>query len=501
MVSSVPQGRFDFTASVPTAQSLGAVHFIAIGGAGVSGVARLFLAAGHQVSGSDQRDSAALRALADAGAQVFVGHDAANIADADTVIISGAIKESNPELVAARKRGLRVLHRAQGIAALLQGRQGLAVAGANGKTTTSAMLTTALLASEFEPGYVIGSPLAGALGNAALGAGPMVVEADESDASFLVYRPDVAIVTNVTPDHLDFYGDLAGVQAAFDQFVSTITPGGLLVVNADDAGSMPLVAAARSRGLRVHTWGQAQNADLRVESVTAAGMQSIAQLHWQVDLGDMGRGHRQTLVVPMPGAHNVANACAALVGATAGAQAPTQQVLEGLAHFAGADRRFQRLGAAAGVTVVDDYAHNADKVSAVVQAGRSVTAASGGRLVVVFQPHLYSRTQHFAAEFAAGLGAADVVVVLDIYGAREEPIAGVDTTLITDFIASAPGQAQVWDDVRHLETAAEQLASRLHPKDLVLTVGAGDVTTLGPQILAQLRRDPQQVDTAGLADD
>lgn len=486
MVSSVPQGRFDFTQEVPFSESLGAVHFIAIGGAGVSGVARLFLAAGYRVSGSDQRDSPALRSLEESGARVFVGHDAAHVAAAETVIISGAIKESNPELVAARDQDLRVLHRAQGIAALLQDRSTIAVAGANGKTTTSAMLTSALLAADLDPGYVIGSPLAGGLGNAALGAGPVVVEADESDASFLVYRPDIAIVTNVTPDHLDFYGDFAGVQAAFAQFVGTISAGGLLVINADDAGSAPLVTLAKEQGLRVHTWGHAADADVRIESVDSVGMSSTAELLWQAQVGDASPGQRHTLNVPMPGAHNIANACAALVAATAGAGGDTRAALSGLASFPGADRRFQRVGEATGVSVVDDYAHNPDKVAAVVQAGLSVTRSTGGRLVVVFQPHLYSRTQHFVAQFAAGLAAADVVSVLDIYGAREEPIPGVTSQLITQAIADSGGATQVLDDVRELAQAPAQLAPLLRAGDLVLTVGAGDITTLGPRLVDAL---------------
>ena len=484
-MSPVPTGRFDFTAPVPAADELGAVHFIAIGGSGVSGVARLFLAQGAVVSGSDQRDSRTLRLLAAEGATVHLGHDAAHLGQADTVVISGAVRETNPELAAARERGLRVLHRAQGIAALLHGRQAVAVAGANGKTTTSAMLTVALQAAGADPAYVLGSPIVGQGTNAAPGTGPVVVEADESDGSFLVYRPQVGVVTNITADHLDFYGDLAGVEHAFAEFADTVAADGVLVASADDPGARSLTQRCRARGREVLTWGTSDDADLQLHDVGGAGRSWGARLVWRRETGSVPAGTQRRLTVPMPGGHNVHNAAAALLAATGGLGADLDAVLGGLAAFPGTERRFQAVGDAAGVEIVDDYAHNPDKVAAVVRAGRSVVAAAG-RLVVAFQPHLYSRTADFAEQFAAGLAPADVVVLLDVYGAREEPVEGVDGALVADLVRARPEAGEV-HYLPDLTSAPVELAALLRPGDLLLTVGAGDVTTLGPQVLEVLR--------------
>lgn len=484
-MSPVPTGRFDFTAPVPAAAELGAVHFIAIGGSGVSGVARLFLAQGARVSGSDQRESRTLRLLAAEGATVHLGHDAAHLGQADTVVISGAVRESNPELAAARERGLRVLHRAQGIAALLHGRQAVAVAGANGKTTTSAMLTVALQAAGADPAYVLGSPIVGQGTNAAPGTGPVVVEADESDGSFLVYRPQVGVVTNITADHLDFYGDLAGVAHAFEEFADTVAADGVLVAAADDPGARSLTQRCRALGREVLTWGTSQDADLQLHDVAGTGRSWGAGLIWRRRTGSVPAGTQRQLAVPMPGAHNVHNAAAALLAATGGLGADLDAVLGGLAAFPGTERRFQAVGEAAGVEIVDDYAHNPDKVAAVVRAGRSVVAGAG-RLVVAFQPHLYSRTADFAEQFAAGLAPADVVVLLDVYGAREEPVEGVDGGMVADLVRARPEAGEV-HYLPDLASAPAELAALLRPGDLLLTVGAGDVTTLGPQVLEVLR--------------
>src|SRR5690606_6870642 len=437
--------RFDFTAPVPPVDELGPVHFIAIGGSGMSGVARMYLAAGVRVSGSDARDSATLRALEAEGAMVFVGQDPANLADdVQTVVISSAIRETNPELAAARERGLRVLHRAQGIAALLPGRDAVAVAGANGKTTTSGMLTVALQHSGADPAYVLGSQLTTAdeTGtNAAPGTGPFVIEADESDGSFLTYRPQVAVVTNVKADHLDFYGDLATIETAFARFAGTIRDGGLLVAAADDPGAAALARVHQDGGGAVATFGTTEGADVRLSDLRPDSMTATAQVTWQRDLGEVPAGTTRTLTVPMPGAHNLANAAAALVAATAGLGQNLDALLAGLAAYPGTHRRFERVGEAAGVRVIDDYAHNPDKVAAVVRAGRGLVDAAGttdnaehGRLVVVFQPHLFTRTRDFATEFAAGLSAADVVVLMDVYAAREEPLDGVTGAAIADLL-------------------------------------------------------------------
>lgn len=536
--------RFDLSADVPPATELGRVHLVAIGGSGMSGVARMLLAAGVPVSGSDRTDSPTLRALEAEGATVFVGHDAAHLDGVDTVVVSSAIPEDNPELAAARERGLRVLHRSQGIAALLHGRAAVAVAGANGKTTTSAMTTVALQAAGLEPGYVIGAPLAVAPSvetnadgerhddgeasaaedaaaaiptNAAPGApgAPVVVEADESDGTFVVYRPQVAVVTNVQPDHLDFYGSAQEVERAYAEFVGTIRPGGLLVTNADDPGAARLAAHARHTHpeLEVLTWGTGAGApdgededagagpDVLLRDVTSRGMTAQATLRVRRAVGPFVQAQELEVVVPVPGEHSAHNATAALLAATVGLGADPTRVLAGLALFPGAHRRFEPVGGAGGVEVVDDYAHNAPKVAAVVAAARS--AAGGRRVVVAFQPHLFSRTKDFADGFAAGLAGADVLVLLPVYGAREsqEQFPEVTSQLLADRVEAIGGPERVVM-AESLAGTPELLADLVRLGDLVVTVGAGDVTTVGPRLLELLeQRGETSGDGAGDGDD
>ncbi|WP_228386238.1 UDP-N-acetylmuramate--L-alanine ligase [Ornithinicoccus halotolerans] len=502
------QPRFDFTAAVPPAEELDPVHFIAIGGTGVSGVARLYLARGATVTGSDAKDSAVLHQLRHEGATVHVGHHPAHLGQARTVVISGAVRESNPELAEARRRGLPVLHRAQAIAALLSGPDGqpaaapgggtlvpVAVAGANGKTTTSAMLTVGLRAAGADPSYLLGAPITG-LANAGAGTGrAFVVEADESDGSFLAYRPQVAVVTNIKADHLDFYGDLAAIEAAYAQFAGTLRPGGLLVACADDDGARRLAAQVAAADTRVLTYGTAQDADLVLEQVALEGMTSRARLRWGRDLAGLPAGTTRELVVPVPGEHNLLDAAAALLAATEGVgsdvDVAVEAVLAGLAGYPGTHRRFEPQGTAGGVTVVDDYAHNPDKVAAVVRAGRAV--AGDGRLVVAFQPHLYSRTAAFAAEFAAALAPADQVLLLDVFGAREDPMPGVTGGMVADALARRDDfEGEVGFEPERAQ-AATALAGLVRPGDLVLTVGAGDVTGVGPELLDLLGQTEQEV--------
>ncbi|MGL4177331.1 MAG: UDP-N-acetylmuramate--L-alanine ligase [Dermatophilaceae bacterium] len=478
-MSALPETRYDFTAEVPSWRSLGAVHLIAVGGAGMSAVARLLLAHGVRVSGSDAADSPVLDALRSAGARVELGHDPAHLAGADTVVVSSAVRDDNPELMAARAAGVRVLHRAQALAALTRGRTTVAVAGANGKTTTTAMLTTALVEAGADPSFACGAdiPLLGS--NAALGQGDsFVVEADESDGSFLAYRPHVAVVTNVQPDHLDFYGTAERVALAYDAFARTVRRGGLLVASADDAGARALAVAARERGARVATFGRAHDADLVLGSSESR------------DLGTRTRfaldGVERELALAVPGSHNVADAAGALLAATTGLGADIDTVLAGLAGFSGPARRFEVRGVVGGVTVVDDYAHNPPKVAALVETSAGLVRRAGvGRLRVVFQPHLYSRTRDFAAEFATALAPADQVVILDVYGAREEPIPGVGPALVGDPLVALPGDRTVQVGLTYDDAVATVVAAA-GPGDLVLTVGAGDVTRLGPRVLDAL---------------
>ena len=469
--------RFDFRAPVPDVADLGRVHFLAIGGAGMSGVARIMLARGIRVTGSDAKDVPVLKALESEGAGVWVGFHEGHQERADAIVMSSSIRDDNVELVAARERGVPVLHRAQGLAALMHGRRPVAVAGANGKTTTTSMLTVALQGCGLDPSFAVGGELAKHGTNAHDGSDDIfVVEADESDGSFVVYRPEVAIVTNVQPDHLDFYSNFTVVQAAYDAFVDTIRPGGLLVTCADDAGAVALADRARAAGTRVLTYGFDPGSDVVLGDHRQDGVTS------SVTVRDEGVERRMTLGVP--GRHNALNAAAAYVAAVHGLGQAPERVLSGLASFTGTRRRFEPKGEAGGVVVVDDYAHNAGKVAAVVSTAKDLVGDSG-RLIVVFQPHLYSRTRDFATELGAGLSPADVVLVMDVYAAREDPVPGVSGRLVADAVTAARPEVEVryvpsWSEV------APTVAALARPGDLVLTVGAGDVTMIGPEVLRAL---------------
>ena len=476
---TTPTPRFDFTATVPTLELLGHVHLIAIGGAGMSAVARLMLARGLPVSGSDAADSPTLESLRDSGARVHLGHDPAHVADVDAVVVSSAIRDDNVELVAARSAGLRVLHRSQALASLMGRSRRVAVAGANGKTTTTSMLVVALVAAGADPSFASGGEIAQLGTNAALGDGPaFVVEADESDGSFLTYRPDVAVVTNVQPDHLDFYGTREAVEHAYAAFVESVTDGGVVVACHDDDGSRRLADTARGAGRTVLTYGHDEGADLRVGTVSShdLGTRSVF----------VHDGVEHVLDLAVPGDHNVMDACAAYLAAVVGLGADPQAVLAGLAGFGGARRRFEVRGEVDGVTVVDDYAHNPAKVAAVVGTASEIVHRAGhGSLRVVFQPHLYSRTRDFADDFARALAPADQVVLLDVYGAREQPVEGVTSALVGDPLRALPGQRTVLVGPTR-EEAVAALADAARPGDLLLTVGAGDVTALAPLLVDAL---------------
>ena len=455
-------------------EDLGRVHLVGIGGAGMSGIARVLLARGTRVSGSDARDSRTTVALRALGATVHLGHSADHVADVDTVVVSTAIRADNPELVAARERALRVLPRAEALAALMTGRRGVAVAGTHGKTTTTSMLTVAVQHCGVDPSFAIGGDLNEAASNAHHGSGRLfVVEADESDGSFLAYRPYAAIVTNVEPDHLDHYGDAAAVDRAFEEFVATVEPAGFLVACADDEGSRRLAEHARAAGTDVRTYGTAADADLRLDSVTVSGSTSRYQ--------PVLRGRRLPVVeLAVPGRHLALNSGAALLTGI-GLGLPAERLVEGLAGFTGVRRRMELKGTAAGVRVYDDYAHHPTEVTAQLAAAREVVG--GGRIVVAFQPHRYSRTLAFAEAFGLALGGADEVVVMEVYAAGERPVPGASGATVAAAVPLPPDRVRFepsWTAV------PQQLASRARPGDLVLTLGAGDVTAVGPEVLRLL---------------
>lgn len=452
--------------------ALGRVHFIGLGGAGMSAVARVMLGRGTAVSGSDAKDSAGLRALEALGARVSVGHDAANVRDVDTVVVSTAIRPDNPELAAAESAGLRIIHRSVALAAAMGSQDLVAVAGTHGKTTTTAMITVLLREAGLDPSFAIGGDVAALGVNAAAGSGSVfVAEADESDGSFLNYSPQITVVTNVEADHLDHYGTAEAVFASFDRFVELLPADGLLVACTDDPGVRDLLA--RNSPPRTRTYGYSTDADVRISGTTADGRTSSSTLHFSA----AGRGFEQQLLLQVPGRHNILNAAAAFTVALDLGVDP-QTAADGLAAFTGAARRFEAKGTARGVRVFDDYAHHPTEVAAAMQAARAV--AGDNAVHVLFQPHLFSRTRNFAAEFAAALDLADSVTVLEIYPAREDPIPGVSSGLITDLL-STPGEVAP-DPL----SAVRAIAGRAVEGDIVLTVGAGDVTQYGPVILEAL---------------
>ncbi|CAM05034.1 UDP-N-acetylmuramate--L-alanine ligase [Saccharopolyspora erythraea NRRL 2338] len=458
------------------------VHLVGIGGAGMSGIARILLARGRQVSGSDARDSRTVLALKAQGAHIALGHRAENIeqfdGDPTAVVVSTAIRRDNPELVAAQERGVPVLRRAEALAALMADHRVACVAGTHGKTSTTSMLTVALQHCRLDPSFAIGGDLNESGANAHHGdGGVFVAEADESDGSFLVFAPSVAVVTNVEPDHLDHHGTAEAYTEVFQRFVERIEPGGVLIACADDAGAALLADQAEAAGVRVRRYGHEVTADGDARMVGYRPEHGSGVVTVEVS------GDRLDVQVAVPGEHMAANAVAALLaGLELGA--PLEGLLEGLAAFGGVRRRFEFKGRADGVRVYDDYAHHPTEVDAQLRAARPVVG--DGRLVVVFQPHLYSRTAAFSGEFATALGLADEVVVLDVYGAREDPQPGVTGELIAE---SVPLPAERVHYEASFTAAAPLVAGLVQPGDLVLTMGAGDVTMLGPEILAEVERE------------
>jgi UDP-N-acetylmuramate--alanine ligase len=461
-------------------------HFIGIGGAGMSGIARILLARDVAVSGSDAKESPTVLALRALGARIGVPQAAANLDLLDqppaVLVVSSAIRPDNPELVAARERGIPVIHRSEALAALMDGHKVVCVAGTHGKTSTTSMLTVALQHCRLDPSFAIGGDLNESGSNAHHGSGGIfVAEADESDGSFLAFSPDVAIVTNVEADHLDHHGTIDAYTKVFDDFVARIRPGGTLVACADDPGSAALADRADKAGVRVRRYGFTATG---AADATAAGFTPIggtsderaggSEVTLRVDGADV------PLRVAVPGEHMALDATAALLaGLEVGA--PLDGLLEGLAAFGGVRRRFEFKGRSGAIRVYDDYAHNPTKVSAQLKATRLV--AGEGRLIVVFQPHLYSRTKDFATEFGASLALADEVIVLDVYGAREEPIPEVTGKLVADAVTLPAGHV-------HYEPGFDRIpdlvASLARDGDLVLTMGAGDVTSLGGEIIVAL---------------
>jgi UDP-N-acetylmuramate--alanine ligase len=461
----------------PAPVELQRVHLVGIGGAGMSGIARILLARGHRVSGSDAKNSVAVDALRMQGAKIAVPQAAENLNLLDggptAVVVSTAIKETNPELVEARRRGLTVLHRSAALAALMAGHRVACVAGTHGKTSTTSMLTVALQHCRLDPSFAIGGDLNESGANAHHGAGELfVAEADESDGSFLAFSPWVAVVTNVEADHLDHHGTVEAYVSVFDQFVKRIEPGGLLVACADDPGSADLADSAEAAGVRVRRYGRSA-VDARLIDHEPRDTGGSAQISLD--------GKEIELRVAVPGEHMALNAFAALLaGLELGA--PLDLLLGGIAAFGGVRRRFEFKGRAGGVQVYDDYAHHPSEVATQLRAVRPIV---DGRLIVIFQPHLYSRTRLFAREFAEALALADEVVLLDVFGAREEPEPGVSGALIAGAVPLPRERVHYEPSFDKIPALISDIAGE---GDLVLTMGAGDVTALGPELVSALER-------------
>jgi UDP-N-acetylmuramate--alanine ligase len=450
-------------------------HFIGAGGAGMSGIALVLARRGVKVTGSDLKESRYSRALEAAGVHVSIGHSAANLGDPEVVVVSSAIPESNPELAEARRRGIPVWPRAKMLAHLAGEQKTIAVAGTHGKTTTSSMIATMLTKMELAPSFLIGGEVDGFNTNAVNGSGEYyVVEADESDGSFVYLDPYVAVVTNIEADHLDHYGTLEAVEATFCDFMRRVEDDGVLVV----CGDQPrLVELARTCGKRVVTYGLSQECDVRASVLGQEGR----GLRFEVTTAD---GKIATSATSVPGIHMASNATAALAVAWV-LGLDLQDAADALASFSGVRRRFDVVGESSGVTIVDDYAHHPTEIKATLAAARGLDY---DRVLVLFQPHRYSRTEALRAEFSSAFEDADRVVLMDVYSAGETPIPGVSGKTVLDAVLGEDPRAQV-AYLPHRSDIVDYLVARVRPGDIVFTMGAGDVTALGPELLEALKPD------------
>jgi len=447
------------------------IHFVGIGGIGMSGIAEVLLAHNFDVSGSDVRESDVVARLRSLGATVHVGHRAENVVHADVLVFSSAVKRENPELVVARERGIPVIPRAEMLAELMRLKDGIAIAGSHGKTTTTSLVATVLREAGLDPTVIIGGKL-NALGtNAARGAGNLLVaEADESDGSFLHLSPTIAVITNIDAEHLDHYGDHAAVKEAFVSFANRVPFYGVVVACLDHPHVQDILPRIDKR---IATYGLAAQADYRARNPVVKGLTTSFEVLRRGELlGDFE--------VRMPGIHNVLNALATIAVADELTVDPVK-VKAALKSFTGVQRRFTVVGEHEGVTIVDDYAHHPAEVQVTLEAGMR---AYGRRLVVAFQPHRYSRTRSCFDELTRAFNRADVLLLSDVYAAGEEPLEGADSATLAQAI-----RAHGHRDVTHvgdIDNMEQAIAERLQPGDVVITMGAGNITRVGRTLLARL---------------
>ena len=451
------------------------IHFVGIGGSGMSGIAEILLNLGYRVTGSDLRRSEVVERLAELGAKIFIGHEASHVEGAHVVVYSSAVSRDNIEVQVARQRQIPTIPRAEMLAELMRLKYGIAVAGTHGKTTTTSMVGAVLAEGRYDPTIVVGGRVTSLGSNARLGQGDyLVAEADESDGSFLKLAPTIAVVTTIDAEHLDHYGSLEAIREAFVAFVGKVPFYGSAVLCLDQPNIQMLIPRIEKR---IITYGLESGADLVARRLHLAGMTSRFEVF-----------HRGSLVgectLGVPGRHNVLNALAA-VGVGLDLEIPFVTIQKALAGFAGVQRRFQVRGRARGVTVVDDYGHHPAEIRATLAAAK---AGFDCRVVTVFQPHRYTRTQHLRQEFLTAFNQADVLVVLDIYAAGEAPLPGVTAEALAEGIR-AHGHRNVTYLGSDRARAVEHLAEIVRTGDLVLTLGAGDVGQLGPELLKRLDAD------------
>ena len=460
-------------------QSIGLVHFIGIGGIGMSGIAEVLHNLGYRVQGSDQSDGANVQRLREKGIPCFVGHSADNLGEAEVVVVSTAIKKSNPELQAARERVLPVVRRAEMLAELMRFRQAVAIGGTHGKTTTTSMVATLLDAGGLDPTVVNGGIINAYGTNARMGAGEgMVVEADESDGSFLKLPADVAVVTNIDPEHLDHYGTFDSAKDAYVEFVENVPFYGAALLCVDHPEVQSIIPRLRDR--RVVTYGFAAHADVRGENVTTCrgGNRfdvSVRDRHGQVR-------NIAGIELPMPGRHNVQNALAA-IGVAAELGIPDETIARGFEKFHGVKRRFTKVGEVDGVTIIDDYGHHPVEIKAVLSAARE---AAEGRVIAVVQPHRYTRLASLMDEFQLAFNDADVVLVAPVYAAGEAPLEGVShESLVEGLKERGHLGAQTVGDADEVCRLLRDLAA---PGDMIICLGAGDITKWASSLADGIRK-------------
>jgi len=448
------------------------IHMVGIGGIGMSGIAEVLLTLGYSVSGSDTKLSTITERLQDLGATIFEGHKAENVAGAHVVVISSAVKPGNPEVTEAHKRKIPVIPRAEMLAELMRLKYGIAVAGAHGKTTTTSMVASILAAAHLDPTFVVGGRVNQAGTTARVGRGEyFVVEADESDRSFLMFDPVVAVVTTIDREHLDQYSSLEDIQAAFLQFVNRVPFYGAAILCLDEPNVQAIIPNVKRP---IITYGTSSQADLVISDIHLQGLSSEFRLTYKGD--DLGLFH---LPHP-PGIHNVRNAAAAAAVALY-LNVASDLIREGLAKFAGVGRRFDIKGTINNITVVDDYGHHPAEIRATLEAARG---CKFNRLLVLFQPHRYTRTQHLWDEFSRSFNQADLLVLIDIYAASEAPIAGINSEALANSIREA-GHKNV-HYYRSMQAAIELILREARPGDAILTIGAGNVSRASGEFIVLL---------------